>query len=105
MAFAFPAESAWKSGGILPNASSSFLYFVLLVNELAAPALRLLSFPWKHLHWQSHVRYFSIKEVMRKITVACDRMIINQWDAGLEGWAKELENKHSTQQCASYLIS
>lgn len=50
-------QNAWKSGGILPNASSSFLDLVLLMNKLTAPALRqLLSFPWKHLHWQSHVR-------------------------------------------------
>lgn len=94
MAFAPPAESSWKSGMILPNASSSFLYLVLLMNEMAAPAMRqLLSFPWKHLHWQSHVRYFSIKEVMRKIIVACGRMIPSQWDAVLEGWAKELKNE------------
>lgn len=83
-------------GGILPNVSSSFLYLVLLMNKLAAPAMRqLLSFPWKHLRWESHVRYFAIKEMMRKITVACSRMIPNQWDAGLKGQAKGLENNHS----------
>lgn len=76
------------------------------MKKFGAPAIRrLLSLPWKHLHWQSHVRYFAFKELMRKITVACSRMIPNQWEAGLEGWAKGLENKHSRQQRASYLIS
>lgn len=98
-------QSAWKSGGILPNVSSSFLYLVLLMNKLTAPAMRqLLSLPWKHLHWQSHVRYFAIKEVRRNLTVACSRMTPNHWDAGLEGQAKGLENKHSRQQRA-FLIS
>lgn len=93
-------------GGILPNMSSSFLYLVLLMDKLAAPAMRqLLSFRWKHLHWQSHVRYFANKEKTRKITVACSRMIPSQWDAGLKGLAKGLENKHSRQQHVSYLTS
>ncbi|KAM7021086.1 uncharacterized protein M8220_016978 isoform 2-T2 [Acridotheres tristis] len=42
------------------------LRIMLLVNELAAPALRLLSFPWKHLHWQSHVMSQKKKPQKRK---------------------------------------
>lgn len=72
------------------------------MNKLAAPAMRqLLSFPWKYLSWQSHVRYFSIKEVMKKITVACGRMMPIQWDVVLERWAKELKNE---QQNSMLLI-